>query len=287
VFKLLVSKDWVTNFITVDEKALRTWAEEPANAKWVLPGSRHILVMAREGTAPTLVETARKKAEKTLARIKRGEDFAKVAAEVSEDPGSNSRGGRYAGTMVENFVEPYRVAYASLAPGQVAPSLVRTSFGFHIIKKDLVDDDARREGYKRAKSAEMTSALAKAYAELLAKGTPKRRAVDMTTAAILGPDALGDESRPALVRLQLDIPKPSEEPPCDELRKLATAQPGTVVTIPLYDGAFYVIGAVHRASAKDPPADASFCEKRVELTPEQIKRLIEELKRKQSEQNAP
>jgi peptidyl-prolyl cis-trans isomerase D len=82
-------------------------------------------------------DEAKKKAEAALARLKKGEDFAKVAAEVSEDPNTRQAGGDL-GVIREGLVED-AVAKAALAlqQGQLsAPVLSPT--GWHILRVDEV-----------------------------------------------------------------------------------------------------------------------------------------------------
>ena len=84
--------------------------------------ARHILVPTKEG------------AEKVLARIKNGEDFGKVAGEVSVDPISAARGGEIGPFRKGNLVPEFETAVFALKTGQVS-DIVQTQFGFHIIKK--------------------------------------------------------------------------------------------------------------------------------------------------------
>ena len=81
--------------------------------------ARHILV-------PTEDE-----AKAALARVKRGEDFAKVADEVSKDPGS--QGGDLGWFTKDKMVPEFADAAAKLDKGQVSDP-VHSQFGWHIIK---------------------------------------------------------------------------------------------------------------------------------------------------------
>jgi peptidyl-prolyl cis-trans isomerase C len=73
-----------------------------------------------------------KLAEELVKRARAGEDFAKLAKEYSEDPGSKDRGGEYKfprGQMVKEF----ELAAFGLKTNQVS-DVVTTQFGYHIIK---------------------------------------------------------------------------------------------------------------------------------------------------------
>ena len=83
--------------------------------------------------------TKRAKAEKVLARAKSGEDFAALANEFSEDPGNKNQqnepqGGLYADVSRGTMLPEFELAALALTPGQIAPQVVETDFGFHIIK---------------------------------------------------------------------------------------------------------------------------------------------------------
>lgn len=71
--------------------------------------------------------------ESILKRAKAGEDFAALAKEFSEDPGSKNNGGEYTfprGQMVPEF----EAAAFALDKGQIS-DVVTTSYGYHIIKQ--------------------------------------------------------------------------------------------------------------------------------------------------------
>jgi len=90
---------------------------------------------------PELDTGAKKaKADEVLNRAKAGEDFAALANEFSEDPGNTDpqtkqkKGGLYADTPKGRMVPAFEQAALALEPGQVAPELVETDYGYHIVK---------------------------------------------------------------------------------------------------------------------------------------------------------
>ena len=80
-------------------------------------------------------ETKKTKATEVLQRLKNGEDFAALAKEFSDDPGSKDKGGLYENvTEGGGFDKDFEAAALALQPGQFTQELVPTPFGFHIIK---------------------------------------------------------------------------------------------------------------------------------------------------------
>ncbi|GJD48927.1 putative parvulin-type peptidyl-prolyl cis-trans isomerase [Methylobacterium crusticola] len=72
-------------------------------------------------------------AKKIAARIKGGEDFSKVAAEVSKDPGSKAEGGDLGWFTKERMVAPFADAAFKLDAGKISDP-VKTQFGWHVIR---------------------------------------------------------------------------------------------------------------------------------------------------------
>src|SRR5262249_10782082 len=97
----------------------------------------HILLSTRDPKSSAELSdeqkaAKRKKLEELLKRARDGEDFAKLAKENSEDPGSKDKGGEYTfprGQMVPEF----EGAAFSLKTNQVS-DIITTSYGYHIIK---------------------------------------------------------------------------------------------------------------------------------------------------------
>lgn len=131
--------------------------------------ARHILIKADAEASDDVKQAARERAERLLAQIRGGGDFAALAREHSEDPGSARKGGDLGYNPRGRMVGPFDDAQFSLEPGQVS-DVVETQFGYHIIRVDGVregdvpEDEAKKEIalrlYREEKAAEMARAAA-------------------------------------------------------------------------------------------------------------------------------
>jgi peptidyl-prolyl cis-trans isomerase D len=100
--------------------------------------ARHILFRLAEGAAPEAEKKIRERAQFVLDKAKAGTDFAALAREFSQDssgPAGGDLGWFTAGQMAPAFEQ----ATFALSQGQVS-DLVRTQFGFHIIKVEETRD---------------------------------------------------------------------------------------------------------------------------------------------------
>ena len=92
-----------------------------------------ILVTLPEGANAAVAETRRSRAAAALARVRSGEAFEVVARELSED-GNRERGGEIGRRPASRLPDAFVEATKALQPGQVAPELLRTGAGFHVLK---------------------------------------------------------------------------------------------------------------------------------------------------------
>ncbi|MBI5554542.1 MAG: peptidylprolyl isomerase [Elusimicrobia bacterium] len=95
--------------------------------------ARHILIRVDEKADLKTQSAALKKTQEIQAKVKKGEDFAALAKEFSEDPGSKENGGDLGFFTKETMVPEFSKVAFALKPGQVS-DLVKTSFGYHLIK---------------------------------------------------------------------------------------------------------------------------------------------------------
>jgi peptidyl-prolyl cis-trans isomerase C len=101
----------------------------------------HILITVPQGADGITKDKARETAEGLLKKVKAGGDFAALAKENSQDPGSAVQGGDLGYFQPGQMVGPFDEVAFKLPPGAVS-DLVETQFGFHIIK--VVDKQAGR-----------------------------------------------------------------------------------------------------------------------------------------------
>ncbi len=87
--------------------------------------ARHILVKT-EGEARDII-----------ANLRKGADFAKIAAEKSLDEGSKVSGGELNWSPAAAYVRPFAEALGRLEKGKLTETPVQTSFGWHVI--ELID----------------------------------------------------------------------------------------------------------------------------------------------------
>lgn len=100
--------------------------------------ARHILI-AVNGKDPKADAAAKAKADDILKQLKAGADFAKLAKEYSDDPGSKNQGGDLGKVSRGVMVKPFEDALFGMTKvGQIVGP-IRTQYGYHIIQLEGID----------------------------------------------------------------------------------------------------------------------------------------------------
>jgi len=128
--------------------------------------ARHILIRAAPGDDKAGKE-AEDKIKAVIERLKKGEDFAKVASDVTEDPSGKANGGDLGYFSKEQMVPEFSDTAFKLEKGQVSEP-VKTQFGWHVIKVE----DKRAKAvpkFEEVKPQIESYVTRKAQAELVTK----------------------------------------------------------------------------------------------------------------------
>ncbi|HEY2738435.1 MAG TPA: SurA N-terminal domain-containing protein [Thermoanaerobaculia bacterium] len=178
---LLVEPDRLRDQVNLTDKEMKDYYDQHQD-EFKRPEqvqARHILIKVDDKRPDA---QAKQEIEKIKQRIAGGADFAKVAGEVSEDPGSKVKGGdlgRFGrGQMVKEFED---AAFNAKAGELVGP--VKSPFGYHLIQ--VLDkqpgsvvsfDEAKNQIRARlsfTRVADLAQQKAKALATRIAKDKPK------------------------------------------------------------------------------------------------------------------
>ena len=108
-----------------DDAVKQMPAEEEVHA-------RHILIRADAGDEKAS-KAAEDKIKAVIVRLNKGEDFVKVAGEVTEDPSGKANGGDLGYFGKEQMVPEFADAAFGLDKGKISQP-VKTQFGWHVLK---------------------------------------------------------------------------------------------------------------------------------------------------------
>lgn len=164
--------------------------------------ARHILVKVKDGASDADKKTAKDKITAAAERVKKGEDFATVAKEVSEDS-SASQGGSLGQFGEGAMVKPFEEAAFKLEAGQVS-DIVETKFGFHVIKVEAVVPATKKE------LAEVEIELAKQLSREAQQKTAAKKLADDALAELKAGKSFAELGNAAIVKAPADGAPPPE-----------------------------------------------------------------------------
>jgi peptidyl-prolyl cis-trans isomerase C len=95
--------------------------------------ARHILFRVEDQADEKASKAAEDKVKAVIARLKKGEDFAKLATELTEDPSGKENGGDLGFFTREQMVPEFSEVAFRLDAGAISDPL-KTQFGWHVLK---------------------------------------------------------------------------------------------------------------------------------------------------------
>jgi peptidyl-prolyl cis-trans isomerase D len=126
--------------VTVDDAQLKAFYEEQkakSPERFTQPEQRRVRHILLSVSDPKQDAAVKAKAEELLKRAQGGEDFAKLAKENSQDPGSAAQGGDLGFSERKAFVGPFADAAFGMNVGEIKGP-VKTQFGYHILKLEAI-----------------------------------------------------------------------------------------------------------------------------------------------------
>ena len=134
-------KDYVKSIIT--DKEIEKYYDEEIFGDI---SASHILIKpeyddnASDEEKKEAEKKALKEAKEVIAKLKKGEDFAELAKEYSDDSSNSKSGGKVADFNHGQMVEAFEDAAKELKVGSYTTTPVKTEFGYHIILKTAQKD---------------------------------------------------------------------------------------------------------------------------------------------------
>jgi len=271
--------------VTLEESEIQDYYDQHSDQfqKEKRVKARHILFKVPQGTEPEKEQEIKKKAEEVLQKIKEGADFTEMAKQYSEEPGAAENGGDLGFFPKGQMVEPFEKAAFSLKKGEIS-DLVRTDFGYHIIK---VEDIVGENPYEEAKPA-IQAILKREKAQELAR----QRAEEVYQKVVETKD-LKQVAEETGIPLKTSHLFARMEQVSDEIGALIpfqeaafTLSPGEISQVVEIPGAFYILQLLEKKEpyipsleeAKEQVKGKIIDEKTAELAAKKANELVAELK---------
>jgi peptidyl-prolyl cis-trans isomerase D len=198
----------------------------------------HILIRVPEGAAAEAEGKAKAAAAEALRRARAGEDFAKLARELSQDPGSAANGGDLGFVAKGEMVPPFEEALFKLKKGEISAEPVKTPFGFHVIKVTDVREGGRKP--KGAVAAEIRTRLAAEASQRAAKA----KADEARAALLSAPDFMAAARSRGLTPLETTLSQAERLPPgaaADSMQETAFNLAPGGLSVPIQTPAGWVV----------------------------------------------
>lgn len=99
----------------------------------------------KEIKAAHILVPSEDKAKELITKLEAGEDFAKLAAENSGDPGNKDKGGELGWFAKTDMVPAFSDPVFSMSKGDISKTPIKTEFGYHVVKVEDMRDRPKPE----------------------------------------------------------------------------------------------------------------------------------------------
>jgi peptidyl-prolyl cis-trans isomerase D len=229
----------------------------------------HVLVRVPPVGGSDAENGARAKVEDVIKRAKGGEDFAKLAREISEDKATAPQGGDLGFVGPGELVAPFEQAAFALKKGEVSAP-VRTPFGYHAIR--VIDVKEGGQAPLKEVAPKIKDTLGAQKSEQAARTRADEVRATLLSASDFPAEArrLGLEPQEATFGRGDALGEAGRDPQLDEtLFALAVGGVSTPIKTP---GGFVIVKVVQQTPAGVPPVA------------EIRERVVEAIKRERAEQ---
>ena len=194
---VVLNADTLAKQVNVSEQDARGFYEQNKK-RYEVPEERrasHILIAASKDASEADKAKAKAKAEDVLAKVRANpSEFAKLARQYSEDPGSAAKGGDLDYLGRGATVPPFEAALFSLKDKEIS-GLVQSDFGYHIIQVT---------GIKPAQAKDFESVKGEIEAEIK-KQLSQKKFIDAAEAFANGVYEQGDSLAPTAKKFDLTV----------------------------------------------------------------------------------
>lgn len=151
----------------LDDTRLRTMFEKDGTGATVK--ARHVLLRLPGDATPAQRDSVTKLAQLIRDRARKGEDFAGLAKQYSQEPGAAQSGGDLGYFGKGQMVAPFEQAAFAMKVGEVS-DIVETPFGLHVIKvedRKLPDFEQAKTGFREEAKNRLIQESEQAYVKSL------------------------------------------------------------------------------------------------------------------------
>ena len=210
----------------------------------------HVLVRVPPVGGSDAENKAKAKVEAVIKRAQAGEDFGKLAKEVSEDTANAANGGDLGFVGAGDLVPQFEQAAFALKKGEVSPAPVRTPFGYHAIK--MLDVKEGGKAPLKDVAAKIKDKLAAEQSETAARTKAQEVRAALVGAKDFTAEAktLGLDAREATVSRGEPLPGIEPDPGLDEVI-LSLAVGGVSSPVKTRNG-YVIVKAVEQIPAGIP-----------------------------------